>query len=117
MESVTYDKLLTAVVVVLLLITAYNTIYTAIKNHRDEKKYQSSPVTKLSERVDKHDTLLDNDKKAIDEMRDDISSTKAALTVLLKSNRALLSHGINGNSVDRLRASADEIDEYLISRR
>lgn len=117
MENVTYDKFLTAVVVVLVLLTAYNTVYTAIKNHREEKKYQNSPVTTLKERVDKHDTLLANDKKSIDDMKEDISSTKAALTVLLKSNRALLSHDINGNSIDKLRASADEIDEYLISRR
>ena len=117
MEAVTFDKLLTAAIVVLIIINAYNTIHTAIKNRREEKAIQSSPVSTLKERVDKHETMLQNDKRNIDDMAEDIKSTKNALSVLLRSNRALLSHGINGNSIEKLKASADEIDEYLISRR
>ena len=38
-------------------------------------------------------------------------------TIILRGVRALLSHEINGNSVDKLNSSASEIDDYLIKRK
>ena len=36
MNELTYDKFLTALVVILILAGAYNTIMTAVKNRREE---------------------------------------------------------------------------------
>ncbi len=64
MAELTCDKFLTALVVILLLAGAYNTIMTTVKTRREEKKLRDSPVTQLKERgdnnvwVDTGDTTL-----------------------------------------------------------
>lgn len=117
MAELTYDKFLTALVVILLLAGAYNTIMQAAKNHREEKRLRDSPVTKLQERVDRHDELLAKDKDRLDAMENRMQDMGQQSTIMLRGVRALLSHEINGNSDDKLRASMTEIDDYLIGRK
>jgi len=116
LEQLTYDKFLTALVVILLLAGAYNTIMSAVKTRREEKKLRDSPVTQLKERVDRHDELLAKDKDRLDAMESRMQDMGEQSTIMLRGVRALLSHEINGNSVDKLSASLDEIDNYLIRR-
>lgn len=117
MAELTYDKFLTALVVILLLAGAYNTIMTAWKNHREEKRLRDSPVNQLKERVDRHDELLAKDKDRLDAMESRMQDMGEQSTIILRGVRALLSHEINGNSTDKLSASATEIDDYLIRRK
>ena len=117
MEQLTYDKFLTALVVILLLAGAYNTIMTTIKTRREEKKLRDSPVTQLKERVDRHDELFAKDKDRLDAMETRMQDMGEQSTIMLRGVRALLSHEINGNSVDKLNASMSEIDDYLIRRK
>lgn len=116
-EGLTFDQLLGAVVVILILIGAYNSIMTAIKNHREERRHQASPVTELKERVDRHDELLQKDKDRLDDHDKQLHSMGEESRIMLRGVRALLSHEINGNSTDRLQKSATEIDDYLLSRK
>ena len=117
MAELTYDKFLTALVVILLLAGAYNTIMTAWKNHREEKRLRESPVTQLKERVDRHDELLAKDKDRLDEHDKQLEAMGQESRIMLRGVRALLSHEINGNSTDKLRDSMTEIDDYLIARK
>lgn len=117
MQDLTFEKIVGAVAMILVMIGAYNTIMTAIRNHREEKKYKDSPLVKLSERVERHDILLANDKKRIDDLSEHLKRIDEQSTIMLRSNRALLSHEINGNSVDKLKDSMDEIDNFLIARK
>ena len=117
MEQLTYDKFLTALVVILLLAGAYNTIMTTVKTRREEKKLRDSPVTQLKERVDRHDELFAKDKDRLDAMETRMQDMGEQSTIMLRGVRALLSHEINGNSVDKLNASMSEIDDYLIRRK
>lgn len=117
MAELTYDKFLTALVVILLLAGAYNTIMQAVKLRREEKRLRDSPVNQLKERVDRHDELLAKDKDRLDEMENRLQDMGEQSTIMLRGVRALLSHEINGNSDDKLRASMTEIDDYLIGRK
>lgn len=117
MAELTYDKFLTALVVILLLAGAYTTIMTAIKTRREEKKLRDSPVTQLKERVDRHEELLSKDKDRLDAIETRMQDMGEQSTIILRGVRALLSHEINGNSVDKLNSSASEIDDYLIKRK
>ena len=117
MEQLTYDKFLTALVVILLIVGAYNTIMTAYKTHREEKRLRDSPVTKLTERVDRHDELLAKDKDRLDEHDKQLNMMGEESRIMLRGVRALLSHEVNGNSTDKLEASLSEIDDYLIRRK
>lgn len=117
MQELTYDKLLTVAVVIVLLAGAYNTIMSAIKNKREEKKLKEGPLNELKATVAQHTTCLANDKKRLDDVEEDITTTKAEITLVLKATRALLSHGINGNSIETMKENAQEIDNFLISRK
>lgn len=117
MQDLTFEKIVGAVAVILVMIGAYNTIMTAIRNHREEKKYKDSPLVKLSEQVERHDSMLANDKKRIDDLFERLKRIDEQSTIMLRSNRALLSHGINGNSTDKLKDSMDEIDNFLFARK
>lgn len=116
-EGLTFEQLIGAVVVVLVLIGAYNTIMSAVKNHREEKKLRESPVVQLKERVDRHDELLAKDKDRLDALDARMQDMGEQSTIMLRGVRALLSHEINGNSTDKLKDSMTEIDDYLISRK
>ena len=48
MENLTADKLILALGVILVLLGAYNTFYTARKNARDERKRQEQPTNALA---------------------------------------------------------------------
>lgn len=117
MDTLTYDKLLSAVIVIVLLLGAYNTIMTSIKNHREEKKLRNSPIANLESQIKKHDELLKNDKERLDDFDKQVTNLDTKTTIMLKGVRSLLSHEVNGNSIDKLNASLGEIDEYLITRK
>lgn len=117
MEQITYQQLVGAVAVILVLLGAYNTIMSAIKTHREEKRLRDSPIVKLQERVDRHDELLQKDKDRLDAMETRMKDMGEQSTIMLRGVRALLSHEINGNSTDKLEKSMSEIDDYLIGRK
>lgn len=117
MADITYEKFLTALVVILILAGAYNTIMSAVKNHREEKRLRESPVNALKERVDRHDELLAKDKERMDEFDHRIQDMSTQSIIMLRGVKALLSHEVNGNSTDKLKNSMTEIDDYLISRK
>lgn len=117
MEQITYQQLIGAIAAILVLLGAYNTVMGAIKTHREEKKLRESPVAQLKERVDRHDELLAKDKDRLDAMDARMTDMSQQSTIMLRGVRALLSHEVNGNSDDKLKASMGEIDEYLISRK
>lgn len=117
MENMTFQQFAGLCAVVLILLGAYNTIMGAVKNHREEKRLRESPVTQLKERVDRHDELLAKDKDRLDAMENRMQDMGEQSTIMLRGVRALLSHEINGNSDDKLKASMTEIDDYLIGRK
>lgn len=117
MQDITFEKLVGAVAVLLILVGAYKTIMDAIRIHREEKRIRNSPIASLKERVDRHDTLLAKDKDRLDQLDAQMKDMRTESTIILRGVRALLSHEINGNSNDKLKSSMSEIDEYLISRK
>lgn len=116
MGDIQFSQIMQLCAIVLVLVGAYNTIMSAIKTRREEKKLRDSPVTKLTERVDRHDELLARDKDRLDAMEDRITDMGRQSTIMLRGVRALLSHEVNGNSTDKLKSSMTEIDDYLINR-
>ena len=117
MPELTFEQIVMLVSFVLACVAAYNALSTARKNAREERKLRESPVTRLAERVDRHDTLLANDKGRLDEMDDRVERIQTQSTIILRGVRSLLSHGVSGNSTDKLKSSLQEIDDYLIDRK
>jgi len=116
LETLTFADVLLALAVLVLAIATYNTIMSGVKNMREEKKRRDAPVDTLSQKVmenskkiSDHDQMLKNDKERLDD-------TDKQLRILMRSMMAMLSHEISGNSVDKLRDSMNEINDYLVNR-
>ena len=109
MANITFEQLVGLMAVALVLIGAYNTIMSAVKTHREEKKRKDAPVNTLEEQVKKHDERLSRDHERLNELED-------SNRIIMRALMALMSHEINGNSDDKLKASYDEIQRFLIEK-
>lgn len=123
LTDITFEQIVGLLAVILVLVGFYNASMTAIKNHLEAKKRNNAPVDALAARIDSHDKMLANDKRQIEamedrikEMEERIKSIREESAMTLRGVRALLSHEINGNSIDKLKESYERIDEYLIKK-
>lgn len=108
-QTLTFEQLVGAAAVILILIGIYNTVMSAIKNYREEKRRQSAPVTTMEQRVEEHGAKLKRDHERLNELED-------SNRIIMRALMALLSHEINGNSDDKLKSSYDEIQKFLIEK-
>lgn len=70
---------------------------------------QDKLIADHGKRLDRIEARLESDKSSIERL-----STEVHL--MLKADRALLEHGINGNNIEPMIKSQNEIDEYLIRK-
>lgn len=108
-QTLTFEQIVWAAAVILLMIGIYNTIITAIKNAREEKKRRDQPVSTLEDTMNDHSEKLKKDHKRLTDLED-------GNRVIMRALMALLSHEINGNSDEKLKESLDEIQQYLIGK-
>ena len=57
----------------------------------------------------KHDAMLDNDNKRLNNL-------EKSGTITMKALLALLRHGIDGNDVESMKKVKSELEQYLIDR-
>lgn len=109
MENITFAQLAGLAALVLVLVGAYNTIMNAVKTYREEKKRKDQPVNSLESKVNEHDERLKKDHERLTELEE-------ANRIQMRALMAMLHHEIDGNSVDGLKKSYDEIQQYLIDK-
>ena len=109
MSDITFGQLAGLAALVLVLVGAYNTIMNAVKNYREEKSRKDKPVSSLEAKVNDHDDRLGRDDRRINDLEE-------SNRIIMRALMAMLSHEINGNSDEKLRASYDEIQQFLIDR-
>ncbi|MBQ9010862.1 MAG: hypothetical protein IJ088_16260 [Clostridia bacterium] len=105
-----------ALVILLAICWALSMILNARSGLRKAREENMQPVTDLQQRVNTLQTQLQSMESRLLEMerRSDIYGDK--MTLVLRSQLSILSHLVNGNSVDKLRQSLQEINEYLVNR-
>lgn len=99
MDKLTPDMMMTFLVVASLSCWA---LVEKIKKARE-------PKDKLAQWQQETDDKLQNDKKRLD-------SLERGQGVMLRGIDAIISHEVNGNSIDKLKKSQQEIMDYLIDR-
>lgn len=109
MEKITFEQLAALATFVLILVGAYNTCMTAIKNYREEKKRKDAPVNTLEETVRQHEERLKKDHERLNNLEE-------ANRIQMRALMAMLHHEIDGNSTEGLKQSYDEIQRYLIEK-
>ena len=68
-----------------------------------------NPIKKLVEDVEAHETKLRSDDKRITQQENDMQ-------MMLKCMLVLMNHDIDGNGVDKLKSTRDELQEYITNR-
>lgn len=68
-----------------------------------------APAKKLTDAVAEHGRKLANDDKRLDQLETDNQ-------MILKSLFALVNHDIDGNGIDRLKATREELQDYITNR-
>ena len=108
-QTVTFEQFVYAVAVALLMVGIYNTVMSAIKTHREEKRRKDAPVNTLETTVKEHEGKLKRDHERLNNLEE-------SNRIIMRALMALMSHEINGNSDDKLKASYDEIQKFLIEK-
>ena len=83
-------------------------IVQAIRKAREPGNTQNARIEKLEKKVERHDELFLNDLKRFENM-------EAGNRIMQKCMLSLLSHGIDGNDTDGMKAARTELQEYLIN--
>ena len=105
MAQLTEVDILAAAAVVLIIVTAWNTVWSGIKNYREARK----PQNDLRAQVEAHGNMLAKDKERLDELEE-------SNRLMLRAISQLIEHELTGNHDDQLTRVKDDINEYLINR-
>lgn len=109
MENITFAQLAGLAALVLVLVGAYNTVMNAVKTYREEKKRKDQPVNSLESKVKEHEEKLKKDHERLNELEE-------ANRIQMRALMAMLHHEIDGNSIEGLKKSYEEIQQYLIEK-
>lgn len=114
--GLTFEGVIGAAVVILVLCGAYNTIMSAIKNAREEKKMKNSPISEINDRLDQHQKFLADDKVRIERLEKDSKTNQDENRLMMRMLLALTRHAIDGNNINDLKSMRDEVNDYLVSK-
>ena len=105
MDKLTPDALITFLWVAAALVAFILAVWSLIDHINKARK----PKDDLAQWQRETEAKLANDKKSID-------SLENGQRVVLRGINAIISHEINGNSLDKLQKSQTEILDYLIDK-
>lgn len=95
------------------LVTSIAAVLTIYKNGKNEKnkpnEIQDKRISDLEKRCDRYDTIFEKDKKDIEEI-------KEGFHLILKTEFALLQHGLDGNNIEPMKKAQEDIQNYLINK-
>ena len=111
-----YDTLASVFIVLLAACAAIVTIDKAIKAIRSWHKPKQTAEQALLERQVACDRHFKRDLQRIEALERANAEQKEIDRVTLTTLRAILSHEINGNSIERMKEANREIDQMLINR-
>ena len=114
MDALTFDGLKTAALVILALFGVVVTIGKGLDVLRGWRKPRVDRDETTNKTLAEHGRMLENDKRRLDAHETQMDELRKLSQVQCVAMKALLSHEINGNSIDKLRSADDQLDAYLI---
>lgn len=89
--------------------TAIKIIVSAIQTARKPTIQQDHRLDDIDKKLKQHDELLNDEETRLGVLNIGSATTQRALL-------ALLSHAIDGNNIDELKAARKELQDFLIER-
>lgn len=114
--GLTFEGVVGSAFVILVLCGAYNTIMSAIKTNREERKLKNSPLNDITNRLDQHQKFLEADKLRIEQLEKDGKVNQDENRLMMRMLLALTRHAIDGNNINDLKSMRDEVNDYLVSK-
>lgn len=111
-----FAELSTAFLVFLGLCAAIVAVDKAVKAVRSWFAPKQTAEQALLARQAECDRHFKSDFKRLDALEKAVAEQKETDRVVLTALRAILSHEINGNSIDRMKSANEAIEEMLINR-
>lgn len=111
-----YESVANFVVVLFLVFGAIITIdkvLDVIKKHRKPKLTAEQELVQRQAACDRH---FQRDLERIERLEKGQKQQQETDRIVLTALRAILSHEINGNSIDRMKEANEAIDQMLINR-
>lgn len=116
MEGLTFEQLITAAAVILVMLGAYKSIMEVVKIRREEKRLHNAPIEQIRDTQQRQNEMLDRDKRRLDKLEDLQDRQNEGLNVLMRSSLAMTRHMLHGNNVDGLNDSERDITNYLTGK-
>lgn len=126
-KYITGDNILIFIIVFLALCYAFNLMYTAIKNTREEKKRQSEPFQRIDttfgdirSRMDAHEreinSRVDGLERRMSAHDNDLKDIHNGQAAMLRGVQALLDHELHNGNEEEMKAASDGISKWLRTR-
>lgn len=71
---------------------------------------------KITDKIKKHDQLLDNDNRRLAAIEASVKNLQKAQAVQCQGMLSLINHQLSGNDVDKLREARDKLTDFLTTR-
>ena len=92
-------------------------IHKYIKKAQEPDNAQNKRMDELDRRVGVLETGYSNHSAALSHDLEHFGALENAITILLRSNRAVLGAQLSGDNIKAMEQSAEEIDKFLYERR
>lgn len=92
-------------------------IHKYVKKAKEPDDVQNRRIEELTKRVGALEAGYANHSEALARDLKHFLALENAITILLKSNRAVLGAQLSGDNVDAMKQSYEEIDNFLYERR
>jgi len=104
-----YSMFITACGAIITVSGALAVIFRAVKAAKAPNDLQNERLTKLEERVARHDELFAKDNKRL-------TAIEEGNRVVQKALLALLEHWIDGSNIDAIKKAKEELQSFLIDK-
>lgn len=111
-----YEALAVTFVVLMALCGVIITVDKVLEIIHKRRKPKQSEQDALKEKQLECKKLFDADLKRIEALEKAQKKQEETDRVMLTALRAILSHEINGNSIERMKEANDAIDQMLLNR-
>jgi hypothetical protein len=107
--TITYELALAVLGFIGALGAACTYVSKAVDKVKKPEEEQNKRIEALEKRCDRYDAAFESDKRDIEEI-------KKVEHLILKTNFALLQHGIDGNNIEPMKKAQEDIQNYLIDK-
>ena len=116
MDNLTAQDAFTWIMVSLVLLQSFSTVYIARKNARALRDEKTAPIRLLEERVTKVEQMLKNDYLRFEHDEKDIVQMKSGLQVICKGVLALLNHEIHNGNGDEMQDALKGLNAWMLEK-